>query len=211
MIKKILFLFFCVPLMLYGTVIDTKVSFTGNPIVTLRSISQVFNTIGYKFDVDSLSYQDNSGEFRGKAIGNKQLNAVVLAENIKEQGTQIEQAHLNSEGLTLVLNTQKATWNVPLIGMDDGVELKKVNTAQWFRVEEGQHIKIQPPYAGKWYPDIAVLDSNMSVLSSFRSTKSEDEFQFELPSGAYYLKVSNIQGMKVLKEGMWIESMSPGR
>lgn len=210
LMKRLPLLFFF-PLILWGVSINTQITFSGEPTLSIRTITQAFNAVGYKFDIDALAVHNSVGDLHGTAIGNKAFNPAALGENLKEQGIRIERAHFDTKGLTLVLDTQNALWNIPLLGSDEGSELKKVNSAQWFRVEEGQHIRIEPPYAGKWYPDIAVLDSSMQVLSSFRSSESKEEFQFELPQGAYYLKISNAQGMKVLKEGMWIESMSPGR
>lgn len=208
---KPIFSLFCTPLLLFGVSINSHISFTGEPTVSVRTITQAFNAIGYKLEIDTLDVQKNRGELSGSAIGNKIFNPTALSENLKEQGIRIEKAHLEKNILVMVLDTQSARWNIPLLGSDEGVELKRVNAAQWFRVEEGQHIRIEPPYPGKWYPDVCVLDVSMSLLSSFRSLEPKEELEFELPKGAYYLKISNAQGMKVLKEGMWIESMSPGR
>lgn len=162
-------------------------------------------------EVDTLTVQKKRGELSATAIGNKVFDPAALSENLKEQGIKIEKAHLDMSDLTMMLDTQSAFWNVPLLGSDEGAALKRIPSAQWFRVEEGQRIRIEPPYVGKWYPDVCVLDASMSLLSSFRSLEPKEELEFELPKGAYYLKISNAHGMKVLKEGMWIESMSPGR
>lgn len=199
------------PFVLWGASINTEIAFTGEPMVSVRTITQAFNAIGYKLEIESLLFDTPSGKLLGVALGNKALNPAALGENLKEQGIGIEQAHINNSRLTLTLDTRNAMLNLPLLGRDEGAELKRVNTPQWFRVEEGQRIRIEPSYTGKWYPDIAVLDVSMQVLSSFRLSESKDELEFELPVGSYYLKVSNTQGMKVLKEGMWIESMSLGR
>lgn len=201
----------CFPFALFGASLSTEILFTGEPVVSVRTITQAFNAVGYKLEVEELIVESGSGKLLAAAIGNKAFSPPALGENLKEQGIRIERAHMDGNTLTLTLETQNAIWNIPLLGSDEGSELKRVNTPQWFRVEEGQHIRIEPPYAGKWYPDIAVLDVSMQVLSSFRSSEPKEELQFELPRGGYYLKVSNAQGMKVLKEGTWIESMSPGR
>jgi len=208
---KRLILFLCFPYLLWGISFNIQITFTGEPTVSLRTITQAFNALGYKFDVSSLSVQNGSGNIEGIASGNRVFTPEVLGENLKEQGIRIDSAHSDQNGLALVLNTQDAIWNTPLLGSDEGTELKRVNSAQWFRVEQGQTIRIVPPYTSKWYPEIAVLDSSMHVLDSFRSLEPKDEYQFELPQNAYYLKISNAQGMKVIHEGMWIESMSPGR
>lgn len=203
--------FLLAPSILFGVSINTQIGFTGEPTVSLRTITQAFNAIGYRFDVRSFTIENGAGELQGSASGNKTFTPAVLGENLKEQGIRIDSAHVDQNGLIMVLNTQNAFWNAPLLGSDEGSELKRVTSAQWFRVEEGQSIRIQPPYVGKWYPEIAVLDASMHLLASYRSLEPKDEFQSELPPSAYYLKISNAQGMKVLKEGMWIESMSPGR
>lgn len=208
---KPLMLLLLLPGILLAVSINTQIGFTGEPTVSLRTITQAFNTVGYRFELKSLSVENGSGELAGTALGNRPFLPAVLAENLKEQGIRIESAHVDQNRLIMVLNTQNAFWNAPLLGSDEGSELKRMNSAQWFRVEEGQSIRIQPPYVGKWYPEIAVLDASMHLLASYRSLEPKDEFQSELPSSAYYLKISNTQGMKVLKEGMWIESMSLGR
>ncbi|MDD2951093.1 MAG: hypothetical protein PHU29_09920 [Sulfuricurvum sp.] len=208
---KRLFLFLFFPYILWGYSINTQITFTGEPMVSLRTITQAFNILGYKFDISALSVQNGYGNIEGIASGNRVFTPEVLGENLKEQGIQIDSAHADQNGLILVLNTQSAIWNTTLLGSDEGSELKRVNSAQWFRVEQGQNIRIVAPYTSKWYPEIAVLDISMHVLDSFRSLEPKDEYQFELPQNAYYLKISNAQGMKVIREGMWIESMSQGR
>ncbi len=209
---KRLLILFSTPLLLLGESISTNITFTGDLSVSMRTITQSFSTLGYRVDVDSLSMQNHKGILNATVIGNKVFSPSLLAENLQEQGIGIEKAHFDSKnGLSLVLDTRNAIWNIVLLGRDEGAELKRVSSAQWFRVEEAQDIRIEPPYVGKWYPEIAVFDETMKLLSSFRSLETKEEFRFELPKGAYYLKISNAQGMKVLKEGMWIESITPGR
>lgn len=198
------------PILLFGGSINTHIFFTGEPTVSIRTITQAFNAIGYKSEIHSLVVHKDSGEFSAKAIGNKVFNASALGDTLTEEGIRIEKALLDKGELTMVLDTQNTLWNVPLLEGDDGVELKRVNGAQWFQLKEAQRIRITPPYIGKWYPDIAVYDRSMALLSSYRLLEPKEEFQFDLPYGAYYLKVSNTQGMKLLKEGMWIESMRAG-
>lgn len=195
----------------FASGLTIHVRFEGEGLSTLRILAQSFNAVGYKLELESLTSDNNQGEIEAKASGNRAFTPSLLAENLKEQGIVITHAKYEGNQLSLTLLSQSGYWNIPLLGSDEGIELKKTVTSQWFRVEEGQNIRIESPYAGKWYPDIAVLDTHMGVLHSYRSLAPKEELQFELPSGAYYLKISNAQGMKVLKEGMWIESMSPGR
>lgn len=207
-VTKLLFLLIFAPMLLLGGVFNTHISFIGQPTLTIRTITQAFNSVGYRLDIDTLSVENNRGELSATATGNKAFSLSTLSENFKQQEIAIVKSDMGPTGLNIELDTQNVQWDVPILAAEDSTELKRVSSAQWFRVDGSQKIRIAPPYAGKWYPDIAVLDSKMDVLYSFRSSEPQEEFLFELPEGAYYLKISNAQGMKMIKEGMWIESLS---
>ncbi len=207
-VKKLLFILVFAPILLFGGVINTHISFSGQSTAAVRTITQAFNRLGYRLDIDLLSVDNNAGELNAIATGNKPFNLSALSENLKQQDIAIVKSEMNPTGVNIELDTQNVKWDIPLLGVDESTELTRVNAAQWFRIDESQKIRIAPPYTGKWYPEIAVLDSKMDVLYSLRSLEPHDEFLFELPHGAYYLKVSNAQGMKMMKDGMWIESIT---
>lgn len=180
-------------------------------MTALKAIQQGFNTLGYKYEITAMSMKDGYGEVDGIAIGVKPFSAETLNESFAEEGVAVENAEAGEGSLHLTLDARKAVWNAPLIGDDEGVELQRPSSAQWFQVQGGRTVRIQPPYVGKWYPEITVLDGSMRVLYSHRSATSKEEWEMELPEEARYLKVSNVWGMKLLKEGMWVESITPGR
>lgn len=184
----------------------TRITFIGEPTVSLRTLTQAFYSIGYKLEIDTFFVQESAGELSALARGNKPFNSAALGENLREEGILIGKAYMRSGELVLELDTRNCVWNVPLLEGGDGAELKRAATAQWFRLKDVQRIEIQPPYVGRWYPDVAIYNRTLGLLSSLRDTEPKEELQFELPQDAYYLKISNTQGMKVLKEGMWIES-----
>lgn len=176
--------------------------------MALRSIHNAFNTLGYRLDIQKMSADGTWGELSATAIGNKILSGAVLAENLKEENIRIEKARLDGADLDLVLDARNAKWNVSVLAPEEGTELKRVTAPQWFQIDQSRHIRISPPYVGKWYPDITVLNEKMDVVYSYRSHEPKEEVVFELPQGAFYLMVSNTQGMKMMKEGMWIESLN---
>lgn len=205
---KFFLLVFFSSFLVWGSTFNTHITFSGEPIVALRTIHNAFNAIGYRLDVQKFSAQNASGEISAIAVGNKAFNGSALAENLKEENIQIEKAHLEAQELELVLDANGAKWNTLILGSDEGTELKRTVLPQWFQLDESAHIRISPPYVGKWYPDIAVLNEKMELLYSYRSSEPKEEFTFEVPQGAFYLMVSNTHGMKMMKEGMWIESQN---
>ena len=204
---KYLFLMVAFPLLVWGN-FQTHILFTGDPLVSVRTVLHTFHAVGYKFDIHSLIVNPHGGEMIGITTGNRPFQPSAFDENLKNQKIRINQSTLEKNRMTMTLDTREAFWDVLSIGEDEGTSLKRVNSAQWFRVSQNQNIRIESPYSGKWYPEIAVLDSEMEVLYSSRSVEPKEELIVELPPESYYLKVSNTQGMKLLKEGMWIESLS---
>lgn len=205
--KKYFFLLVSFPLLVWGN-LQTHIQFTGDPCVSVRTVLHTFHTLGYRFDIHSLSVSPEGGEMIGTAIGNRPFQPSAFGEALKNQKIRIDKSSLEKNRMALTLDTRDAFWDVLSIEEDEGTSLKRVSSPQWFRVSQSQNIRIEPPYSGKWYPEIAVLNSNMEVLYSNRSAESKEELIVELPRESYYLKVSNTQGMKLLKEGMWIESLS---
>jgi hypothetical protein len=191
---------------LFGDTLRVDVIFKGEPTLGIRMLQQSFNTVGYKLEIDHIRTEDET-RLGGKAIGSKGFNINALYESLKSMGIHIDNGELKPKLLLLNLDLHRNISVFPILERDDGVELKRVNGPQWFRVAEVALIRIQAPYVGKWYPEIAVFDANFELLSSVRSLEPKIEVEFKLPANARYLKISNLQGMKVLKEGMWIESV----
>lgn len=208
---KIILLLWLFPLVFFAGTIQSNISVEGDPLVAFRTITQGFYSVEYKLENESFEQSGEVLKWRAKAIGNKGLNLVQLGEYFKEQGFIITRIELSKGELYLDLNGYNAHWNIAELGQDEATEIKKVSNPQWFRVRGSQIIRLESPYTTKWYPDIAILDEQMNLVSSLRSHEEKDELEFELPKEAYYLKVSHSQGMKLLKEGMWVESKSLGR
>jgi hypothetical protein len=137
--------------------------------------------------------------------GRKAFYPKYFGEFLRENGMAITKASLKNKNWYLEIDASNAVWNIPSITVDEGAQLEKSTLHHWYTVDQAKAISIEAPYGGKWYPDVAVMDSKMQVLVSFRAFTSRDQMSFALPEGAVYLKVSSTNGMKLLKEGMWIE------
>lgn len=193
------------------TQLKAHIELTSDPLVSLTAFTHTLNALGYKLQIDEITTQNSLSRIEGTILGLKPLNTAVLAENFLEEKMTLTYARMNQGKMELGVDGSSAVWNAQILAADEGIQLERSNSPYWFRVEEGQDIRIEPAYGGKWYPDVSVLDASMNVLYSYHTGKSANELKFPLPEGARYLKVSNTGGMKALKEGMWIESMSEGR
>lgn len=214
MIKGLFRTLLLLPLGVFGapfTQLKTHIALTSDPLVGITALTNIYNSLGYKIEINSISTHNGTSRIEAVVIGLKPLEMAVLADNIQESGMKLTHSRMNQGSMELDIDATEAVWNQEMLGIDEGKELQRSNTPYWFRVEAGQVIRIQPPYGGKWYPDVSVLDKSMRILYTKRSDKEMHELVFPLPAGSYYLKISNTAGMKALKEGMWVESMSEGR
>ncbi len=189
----------------------TNIAFTGEPLVNLKALQSGFAAVGYKLDIDRMTVANNSGLIEAEAIGLKPFNFEAFSEVLKEEGAHTAIVSTGAEKIDLSLDATKWEWNTAELHSDEGTQLERTQGAQWLRIDEGQIVRIEAPYGGNWYPDVAVLDASMNVLYSVRSSNAKGALEVELPKNAKYLKISNAWGMKSLREGMWIESKSPGR
>jgi len=210
---KRFFLSLLLPATMWSALVQSNMELhiDGNSVVGLKMVQQALGDLGYKMEIEKFTANGAGFEARCNIIGHKAFVADVLMQNLQAQQVKVTAVKKISGGVEVFLNTQQAQWQATPLGADEGSELQKTSSPYWFSVENGQKVSIQPSFGVKWYPDIAVFDENFVLLYERRDSKSSDEIEFVLPSGAKYLKVSNMEGMKLLKEGTWVESASLGR
>lgn len=210
---RLLILFTILPVLTWAALVQSIVQLhvEGNPVTGLKIIQQTLGELGYKLEIEKFSAADEGFHAKCTIVGHKPFNAEVLLQNLQAHQIKVVSAKKISGGVELSLNTRYFQWQANPLGADEGSELQKTSSPYWFSVQPEQKISIQPPFGVKWYPDIAVFDENFVLLYERRDSKPSNEIEFVLPSGAKYLKVSNMEGMKLLKEGTWVESSSLGR
>lgn len=175
-------------------------------LLSTKIISHVLGLMGFKTDVHYFSSMDTTVEMELTLNGKKSFDSKYFLEALREHQIMGKTGQLKNKKWVIVLDASQAFWNLPVISEEEGAQLERTTLPSWFVVHKALGISVEAPYGNKWYPEIAVFDSNMQVLASFREFKSTDRMNFKLPQYAVYLKVSNANGMKMLKEGMWIES-----
>ena len=173
--------------------------------VATKIILYALNSIGQRVSIHRYEREDQRVFMEIRIEGSKEFESKYFGEIIRDSGLSIIKASVQKNVWNIELEGSQARWNLSEITPDEGSQMEKGTSASWFIVDRSRAITIEAPYNGKWYPDVAVLDANMEVLSSLREFKSQESLTFSLPEGAMYLKVSSVNGMKLLKEGMWIE------
>lgn len=175
-------------------------------ILSTKIITQAFNTIGQRVNIH---HYESYGEMTRMGIslsGRKVFDLKYFNEILRDNAMIITAGIVHEKTWSFKIDASSVLWQIPAITTDEGAQMEKMVVPAWFTVNQSSALTIEAPYGNKWYPEIAVLDANMEVLSSLRTFKSQETMSFTLPDGAMYLKVANTNGMKLLKEGMWIEN-----
>ena len=205
------FVIFTLSLVAGDTKTDVTLQVAHGSILSSKIIVQALNTIGQRV---SIHRYESDGEMIRMEIslsGRKAFDPKYFSDILRENGVMITTGAVRDKKWTIEIDASSVVWQIPAITPDEGGQMEKSIIPAWFVVNQSRALTIEAPYGNKWYPDIAVLDANMEVLGSIRTFKPQERMNFTLPAGAMYLKVANTNGMKLLKEGMWIEHATDGR
>lgn len=176
-----------------GTILSTKI------------IVQALQAIGQKVKITQTVRDEQGVYLELITSSNKLFEGRYFSEILKEHGIVLTKATVKEKKWLLILDASQTQWELPKISPNEGAGVDKSPNASWFRVDESSALTIEAPYGGKWYPEIGIFDASMTLLSSVREFTPKAKMEFSLPQGATYLKVSNTNGMKLLKEGTYIE------
>lgn len=176
-----------------GTILSTKI------------LLQALQTTGQKVKITQTVRDERGIRLQLTASGNKPFEGRYFSEILKENGMLLTKATVKEKKWLLIVDASQARWEIPKISSDEGAQMEKSSNPNWFRVDESTALSIAAPYNGKWYPEIALLDASMNVLATVREFTPKAKLDFSLPQGAMYLKVSNANGMRLLKEGTYVE------
>lgn len=185
---------------------EINLNVTHGGLVSTIIVQHVLVSMGYRARINRFSSANEVTEMDMTLYGKKPFDPKEFAEELSLNQITVINGYASNKKWTLGLESFQALWNVPAITQDEGSQIERTNLATWFRVNNTLGITVEAPYGTKWYPEIAVLDDKMQTLLSSKESTFKDRMTFQLPEHAMYLKVSNANGMKMLREGMWVES-----
>jgi len=185
---------------------DMHITIEHGGLLSNAIIQHVFTSMGFKADIYRFVMTDGAVEMDCTLYGKKVFDPRGFSDALSEHQIMVKSGEFKNKQWNVGLDAAQAFWNLPPISEDEGAQMERRVLPYWFVVNKAQGISIEAPYGNKWYPDIAVFDSNMQILATFREFKSNDRLTFKLPQNAMYLKISNANGMKMLKEGTWVSS-----
>lgn len=203
--------FFTLSLVAGDTKTDVTLHVAHGSILSSKIIVQALNTIGQRIIIHRYESDGETARMEISLSGRKVFDPKYFSDILRDNAMIITAGAVRDKKWMIEIDASSVLWQIPVITPDEGAQMEKSAVPAWFVVNQSSALTIEAPYGNKWYPDIAVLNVNMEVLGSIRTFKSQERMNFTLPEGAMYLKVANTNGMKLLKEGMWIENATDGR
>ncbi|MFA6189381.1 MAG: hypothetical protein WC680_08910 [Sulfuricurvum sp.] len=188
------------------TKIEMHLNVAQGGLLSTAIIQRVLGSMGFIVDTHRLSRSEGIIEMDLLLHGKKGLDVEAFVEKLREHQITAQNKQLKNKQSVIELDASQVFWNLPAISEDEGAQLERTTLPYWFAVNKSKGISVEAPYGNQWFPEIAIFDENMQVLASLKEFQARDRMSFKLPEHAVYLKVSNANGMKLLKEGMWIES-----
>lgn len=185
---------------------EINLNVTHGGLLSTTIVQHVLVSMGYKAHINRFSSVNEVTEMDMTLYSKKPLDPKEFVEELNLHQITASNAIISNKKWTIGLDASQALWNIPAITQDEGAQIERTNIATWFRINNTLGIMVEAPYGNNWYPEIAVLDDKMQTLLSTKESTFKDRITFQLPEHAMYLKVSNSNGMKLLREGMWIES-----
>lgn len=184
---------------------DMQIRILNGNTVSTKVIYNALNTLGQRIIIHRYARDDVADQIEMSLNGRKAFEPKYFNEILRNNGMVITKGTVQNKKWTIEVDASSVLWQIPVISPDEGAQLERSAVPYWFLVNQSTEVAIEAPYGTKWYPDVALLDANMEVLNSFRVFRAQDKLSLKLPEGVMYLKIANTNGMKLLKEGMWVE------
>ena len=92
--------------------------------------------------------------------------------------------------------------NMQKLREGEEVKLKRSLYAHWLNVSQIDRLRIYSSSRNRWYPYIAYYDNSLHLLKVIKRDSRRRNMILEMPSGACYMKISDIYTLKNIKDGL---------
>ena len=185
---------------------DLTISFkaTTNPMFFVKIMSDTLRTIGYYRYVTTHSSLDNR-EFTWTITLKTEsaTNPVTLQNKLLQSSCKIVGIKRNSAtNWEYTIDTSHARLNVKKLRRATVLKLKRSLYAHWLNVSKIKKLSIESGERNLWYPQVTYYDSSLHILKVYKKDKKTDKIVFRMPKNSVYMKISDMNSMKNLKDDL---------
>ena len=177
---------------------------SGAPLFFVKIMGDTLRNIGYYRYVTKESTL-NSSEFIWtiSLISEYATDPLILQKELQKSGCNIVDVQRNSAtDWSYVVDMRDGYLNLQTLHNAEEVRLKRSLYAHWLNVSQIDKLKIYSSSRNSWYPYIAYYDSSLHLLKVIKKDTKRRNITLNIPSGAQYIKISDIYTLKNIKDGL---------
>jgi hypothetical protein len=177
---------------------------SGAPLFFVKIMGDALRNIGYYRYVTKESTL-NSSEFTWtiSLTAEYATDPLVLQKELQKSGCNITDIERSSATDWLyVIDMRKGYLNLRKLYKGQEIKLKRSLYAHWLDVSNISKLKINSSARNRWYPYIAYYDSSLHLLKVVKRDTKRRSISLNIPSGAKYIKISDIYTLKNIKDGL---------
>jgi hypothetical protein len=181
---------------------------SGSPLFFVKIMGDTLRNIGYYRYVTKASSL-NSSEFVWSISLTSEYatDPIILQKELQKSGSVIIDIDRNSTtNWSYTIDISNGYLNVETLYAEEEVKLRRTLYPYWFDVSQIQKIQVESSVRNNWYPYISYYDSSLHLLKVIKKDFKQRKLILIIPSGAKYIKISDIYTLKNIKDGL---SLSP--
>lgn len=185
---------------------ELKLNFktSGSPLFFVKIMGDTLRNIGYYRYVTQESTL-NSSEFTWSIVLTSEYatDPLILQKELQKSGCDIVDVQRNSAtDWSYMIDMRDGYLNMPRLSDKEEVKLKRSLYAHWLNVSQIDKLRIYSSSRNHWYPYIAYYDNSLHLLKVIKRDSRRRNITLDMPSGAYYMKISDIYTLKNIKDGL---------
>ena len=179
-----------------------------SPLFFVKLMGDTLRNIGYFRYVTTAANLDAS-EFTWSINLRSEYatDPLILQNELNKSGCKIVDIQRESpKEWTYFIDISTGYLNVISIEPGQKLQLKRSLYPYWLNVEKVRVLKIKSPLRNNWYPNISYYDASLHLIKLLKKDKRFRNISLHMPKNAKYIKISDLYGLKNVKNGLSIEA-----
>ena len=176
------------------------------PLLFVKTIKDVLNSLGYNHTLTSKAVRDESGflwkvDLRSAAV----IDPLLLAVELEKRGAYITSIkRYNKDNWRYNINIDRAQLKAQTIPFNEKVTLKKPLKPYWINIAGARSLSIDSKNGNIWHPYIVFYDESLRILDNYTKERKSYNASLKIPGHAAYVKISDLYTLENIKRGLKI-------
>ena len=182
---------------------------SGSPLFFIKIMGDTLRNIGYYRYVTRGSTLNPSEFIWSISLTSEYAtDPIILQKELQKSGCSIIDIDRNSTtNWSYTIDISNGHLNVQNLHAGEEFKLHRTLYAYWLNVSEIDEIDIHSSSRNRWYPYVSYYDASLHLLKVIKKNFKVRNLKLIIPSGAEYIKISDIYTLKNIKDGLVLTSL----